>query len=43
MENLDKKVDIKVSTHWENLLDSISTGTLTSQPNFKSWSVFAVM
>lgn len=40
LENVEKRVDIKLLSHWENCRGAIGAGTLISYPNFKSCSVF---
>ncbi|KAJ8962879.1 hypothetical protein NQ318_001287 [Aromia moschata] len=41
MENVDKRVDIKLLTHWKNIRGSKGVETFISMPNFKSASVFS--
>ncbi|XP_050505444.1 uncharacterized protein LOC126883817 [Diabrotica virgifera virgifera] len=41
MENVDKRVDIKLLSHWENLPGSIGAEGFISMPNFHSVSIFS--
>lgn len=41
MENVDKRVDVKLSTHWERRGKTAGAGTLIARPNFHSASVFS--
>lgn len=40
MENVDKRVDIKLLTHWEDLNHKKGANTFIAKPNFKNISIF---
>ncbi|XP_072389467.1 uncharacterized protein [Diabrotica undecimpunctata] len=41
MENVDKRVDIKLLSHWDNLPGSVGAEGFISMPNFHSVSIFS--
>jgi DNA polymerase type B, organellar and viral. len=41
MENLDKRVDVKLLSHWENIGHKRGAESYVNMPNFKSSSVFS--
>lgn len=40
LENIDKRVDVKLVTHWENIGKSLGVQTLTAKPNYKNCAIF---
>lgn len=40
IENVEKRTDVRLLTHWENLGNKFGANTLISKPNFHSSSIF---
>lgn len=40
MENVENRVDIKLVTHWENILNKMGAEAYIAKPNFKSSKIF---
>lgn len=41
MENVDKRVDIRLITHWQNVGRSLGAESLIAKPNFKNSKIFS--